>query len=176
MTELEQSNCDHCGKQTHARYIAIERRIDQIRMLSEDSFADGEPDWDAAVGADWSEDEDADLIEGVEPLDAEEVACYCDQRCWSAAEADWIARLDLRDPYPEEGVMILCSRCSSPIDRTQAHVSYNVIDNEFVTNAAGEESLAVHDATCLAVLCNQCESAKEAEEHFGARAQAREVA
>lgn len=165
MTENNTLCCDHCEQVLGLRYTAIERRIDQVRMLSEDDFEDGAPNWDPDVDDDWlDEDEGPDLIEGIEPLDAEEVASYCDRMCWAAAEAGWIERLQLQDPYPEEGVMVPCSRCGAMIDRTRPHVSYNVTDGEFITDADGYERLMIHEATCLAILCNTCEAAEFSEE------------
>ena len=60
--------------------------------------------------------------------------------------------------------MVPCSRCGAMIDRTQPHVSYNMSDGEFTTDADGNECMMIHEGTCLAVLCNGCEAAEVSEE------------
>ena len=160
MTDDPQVQCDHCAQTLGERYTALERRIDQVRMLDADDVEDGAPNWEPQGESGWGDlDADDALIEGIEPLDAAEVASYCGEACWSAAEADWIERLGLKHPYPDEGVLAPCSRCGQMIDRTEPHVSYSVVDNAFFTDADGNACMTVHGSTCLAVLCHRCEAA-----------------
>lgn len=148
MTEPDRTACGHCRQLLHPRYISLERRIEQVRMLP------------GIGGSDLSaEDARESLTECIEPLTGEEVACYCNQVCWLAVEDDWIERLALKDPFPTCGVMVACSRCGNLIDRTKLHVSYNIIDGVLTRDGAGNATLDVFDDTALAVLCNDCDSA-----------------
>lgn len=132
-----EEQCDHCSAALSTQRVELERRVDYISKVEDlDTGEDGETE--------------------VVPGSAESVRSYCATDCWRAQEAEVIAELSLRYPYPDDSLITRCSRCGAMLVRLKPHVSYSILEGS-VCEQPWLTTFEVHRAQYLAHLCPECE-------------------
>jgi hypothetical protein len=101
------------------------------------------------------------LVDGLERvsitmLDSSEMFRYDSVDCWVVHEPTIVKELNLKSTYPDPSSITPCSRCGSPVDRYQVHVSYSVMAVNLTETPNGWEAEVLNDRE-FAVLCQRCE-------------------
>ena len=81
---------------------------------------------------------------------------YCSADCWHLHEPQMAADLQLKSSYPAFGSVTPCSRCGTPVTRTEPYVAYNISELKFTTFEPHMIAQCMGDKD-FAILCRDCE-------------------
>ena len=134
MTDSSFPCCAVCGQPVAHPHCGFDRRIEALAV----SRGDGQAATTCNI------------------LFDEELYVYCSQACWTAHEPRLVAALRLQHPYPGAAFGEPCSRCGEPVDRTDPHVAYHVVQTRVADG--GITVGPCQDDRGFALLCRDCEA------------------
>jgi hypothetical protein len=137
VTEPFYGRCDTCASKLGSRYHVFCRHVERLQ-------------YDAAG-------------EGAAPsifthvLHAEHLTQYCGAAC--AEDGGYCQLYDRGIPFGmvADGPLAPCSKCRAPMDLTQAHVAYELME-QTETRQPWLTSIEPHDSQTIARLCKNCDA------------------
>lgn len=122
--------CHCCGQPISNRYIAIERRIERLKITHRHVTC--------------------------HVLESLAFPLWCSKACWQGDAATFIASLHINHTYPHTNSQSPCGFCGKAVDRMSPHISYAIVETEEEVKPWLTTGI-VHSDETLAVLCSDCE-------------------
>lgn len=95
-------------------------------------------------------------IPEIDIVGAEVVAGYCSPSCRDQSLAQFLELEQIRATFPDIGPIEACSRCNSPIDMTQYHLTYVETDTKQDWDRSFFGVEVIGEPLTLAVVCQKC--------------------
>ncbi len=128
--------CETCAVNLTSRYHSLSRHVEQCQYTASD--------------------DDNTQLTRINILHAEQVTQYCGSECAQIGAYSQLNDRGISLNLVGDGPITPCSKCSKPMDLTQAHIAYELMDQTEIRQP-WITCADTHDSETVARVCSNCD-------------------